>query len=252
MRKELEIFTFKDLLEHYPLRHVDRTSITSIASLSIASDYAQVAGTLISIEMVGEKRARRLVAHLKDNTGILELVWFQGIAWAEKLLQVGQQYLVFGKTGFFMGTPQMAHPDIEHYHTQQATGKAFLEPVYPSTEKLKAKGLHGKAIGKLTQELFKKITDRDLPENLPSALIRQFRLMDRFEAFKQIHLPVSEENYQKALRRLKFEELFFAQFSIQLIKLNRQRSSRGQIFEKVGDLFNGFYNNHLPFELTNA
>ena len=252
LRKELQIFTFKDLLEHYPIRHIDKTKVDSIASLGASSDYAQVAGKLVSMQMMGEKRTRRLVAHLQDNTGMIELVWFQGIAWVEKILHIGQQYLVFGKTGFFMGKPQMAHPEIENYTPQNATGKSFLEPVYPSTEKLKSRGLNGRAIGKLTQELFHKISEKDLPENLPEPILKQYRLMKRYDAFKQVHLPASEEWYQQALRRLKFEEFFFAQFSIQLVKLSRQRTSKGQVFEKVGMLFNDFYQHYLPFELTNA
>ena len=167
LRKELSIFTFKDLLEHYPLRHLDKTKVEKIVSLSHGNDYAQVAGKLVDIQIIGERRSRRLVAYLQDNTGILEMVWFQGISWMEKMLQVGNTYLVFGKLSFFMGKPQLSHPEVEIYTPQNAEGKAYLEPIYPTTEKLKAKGLNAKAIGKFTQELFKKITEKDLPENLP-------------------------------------------------------------------------------------
>ena len=252
MRKELHIFTFKDLLEYYPLRHIDKTKVELIQSIGWDSDYTQIAGKLISLEIIGEKRSRRLVANLKDSTGIIELVWFQGISWVEKILHVGQSYLVFGKAGFFMSKPQMAHPEIEVYTLQNATGKSFLEPIYSSTEKLKAKGLNGKALGKLTQELFLKITQKDLPENLPASLIEQYKLMNRFEAFKQIHLPTSEKQYELAVRRLKFEELFFAQYTIQEMKFIRQKSSKGFLFEKVGPLFTLFYEKNLPFTLTNA
>ena len=252
LRKELGIFTFKDLLEHYPIRHVDKTKVDTISSILIETEYAQVAGKLISMQIVGEKRSRRLIAQLKDQTGIIELVWFQGIQWVEKILHIGNQYLVFGKLGFFMGKPQMAHPDIENYTPQNAGGKSYLEPVYPSTEKLKAKGLNGKIIGKLTQELFQRITEKDIPENLPDSILKEFKLMNRFDACKQIHLPVSDKNYRQALRRLKFEELFLAQLSIQLIKLNRLKTSKGLVFEKIGVLFNDFYENHIPFQLTNA
>ncbi len=252
LRKELEIFTFKDLLEHYPIRHVDKTKVDTIASILIETEYAQVAGKLISMQIVGEKRSRRLIAQLKDQTGTIELVWFQGIQWVEKILHIGNQYLVFGKLGFFMGKPQMAHPDIENYTPQNAAGKSHLEPVYPSTEKLKAKGLNGKIIGKLTQELFQKITEKDIPENLPHSILKEFKLMNRFDSFKQIHLPISDKHYKQAVRRLKFEELFLAQLSIQLIKINRLKTSKGLVFEKIGELFNGFYENYLPFQLTNA
>ena len=252
MRKELNIFSFKDLLEHYPLRHVDKTKVDTIASLNHTTDYAQVAGKLISMQMLGERRSKRLVAHLQDNTGIIELVWFQGINWAEKILTIGHQYLVFGKIGFFMNKPQIAHPELENYTPENASGKSYLEPIYPSTEKLKARGLNGKAIGKITKELIQKISEKDLPENLPESLLKEYKLMKRFYAFQQIHLPSNEKNYQQALRRLKFEEFFFAQFGIQLIKIKRNKYSKGLLFEKVGDLFNQFYEKELPFKLTNA
>ncbi|MFT3982002.1 MAG: ATP-dependent DNA helicase RecG [Ferruginibacter sp.] len=151
-----------------------------------------------------------------------------------------------------MGKPQIAHPDVESYTAQKATGREHLEPIYPSTEKLKARGLNGSMLAKFTQELFKKISEKDLPENIPAAILRSYKLMPRFEAFRQIHFPSSQKNYEQALRRLKFEELFFAQLRINMIKMQRHRFSRGWAFEKVGDLFNDFYTHHLPFSLTNA
>ncbi|MEO6488325.1 MAG: ATP-dependent DNA helicase RecG [Ferruginibacter sp.] len=252
LRKELNIFNFKDLLEHYPIRHVDKTKVDKIDSLSYSTDYAQVAGILVDLELVGEKQGRRLVGHLKDDTGTIELVWFKGINWVEKILAKGQQYLVFGKPGFFMGKPQIAHPEIENYSPQKASGKAHLEPVYPSTEKLKAKGLNGRAIGKLTYELLQRLTEKELPENIPQSIVQKYKLIRRFDALKHIHFPTSSQHYEHALRRLKFEELFLAQLSIQLIKLNRQRFSKGVKFEKVGSLFTTFYEDHLPFTLTGA
>lgn len=151
-----------------------------------------------------------------------------------------------------MNKPQIVHPELENYSPEKATGKSYLEPVYPSTEKLKSKGLNGRTIAKHTRDLLNKITAKDLPENLPATLIQQYRLMGRFDAFSQVHFPVSEKAYNDAVRRLKFEELFFAQFSIQLIRLNRQLTVKGFMFEKVGPLFNLFYDKYLPFELTNA
>lgn len=239
-------------MEYYPIRHIDKTKIDTISSLSANSDFAQVAGKIIEKQIVGEKRSKRLVVQMKDQTGIIELVWFQGITWADKLISIGQPYLVYGRLGFFMGKPQMAHPDIELFTAQNATGKSFLEPIYPSTEKLKAKGLNGKAIGKLTQELFKKLTENELPENLPQALLEKYKLFGRFQAYRNIHFPLNEKAYQQALRRLKFEEFFFAQLGVQLIKLNRQHQIKGLHFEKIGSLFNDFYQNHLPFQLTEA
>ena len=240
------------MLEHYPLRHVDKTRVETITSLNPGSDYVQVAGKLLSLQLAGEGRAKRLVAHLQDATGVLELVWFQGITWVDKYLKVGDTYLVYGKPGFFMSKPQMSHPEIEKFNTKEAAAKSYLEPVYPSTEKLKAKGLHGRAIAKFTQELFKRITEKELPEILPENILQQYRLMNRYEAYKQIHFPASVTQYQQALRRLKFEELFLSQLKIQQARINRIRLSRGQVFSKLGNLFNDFYAHHLPFSLTGA
>lgn len=252
LRKELNIFSFKDLLEHYPIRHVDKTKVDKIGSINYTTEYTQVAGVLTDMELIGEKQGRRLVAHLQDDTGIIELVWFQGISWVQKILVPGQQYLVFGKLGFFMSKPQIAHPEIENYTPQKASGKAHLEPIYPSTEKLKAKGVNGKAIGKFTYELLQKISEKYLPENLPEPVIKKYKLIKRYDAFRHIHFPSTIQHYEHALRRLKFEEFFFAQLRIQLIKLSRQRFSKGLLFERVGSLFNDFYQHYLPFELTGA
>ena len=252
LRKELNIHNFKDLLEHYPLRHIDKTNVDKIGDINHNDEYAYVAGTLQDMSLIGEGRSKRLVAHLKDSTGIIELVWFQGISWVQKMLLPGHHYLAFGRLGFFMGKPQIAHPDIEPYTAQKAGGKEHLEPIYPSTEKLKARGLNGAAISKITFELLQKIAPKDLPENLPADIMLAYKLMARYEAYRQIHFPSSEKNYQQALRRLKFEELFYAQLRINLIKLQRHRFSKGWAFEKVGDLFNDFYSHYLPFNLTNA
>ncbi len=252
LRKELSLHTFDDLLNFFPFRHIDKTNVDTIASLNHNDEYAYVAGKLMSLDMIGEGRSRRLVAKVKDDTGVIELVWFQGISYVEKVMQVGHQYLLFGRLSFFMNQPQIAHPEIENFSPQKMSGKSSLEPVYPSTEKLKARGLTGNAIGKFTAELLAKISEKELPENLPKAIIDQYKLTGRFEAYKQIHFPASEKNYQLALRRLKFEEFFFAQLRMNLMKLERHRFSRGNIFDKVGDLFNDFYKHYLPFQLTNA
>ena len=176
LRKELNIHTFNDLLNHFPLRHIDKTKVDTIASLSSGQEYAYVAGILLSMDLIGEGRSRRLVGKLKDNTGIIELVWFQGINFVEKILHPGNQYLLFGKLGFFMGMPQIAHPEIENFAPQKMEGKNSLEPIYPATEKLKSRGLNGNNIRKFTAELFTKISEKDLPENLPKDIIDQFKL----------------------------------------------------------------------------
>ena len=252
LRKELKIFTFNDLLNYFPFRHVDKTKVDKIGELNYQTEYAQVAGKLIDCEIVGEKQGRRLVAHLKDDSGEIEMVWFQGINWIQKALQVGQHYLVFGKLGFFMNKAQFSHPEIETYTKENATGKSFLEPIYPSTEKLKIKGLNGRAIGKLTYHLLQLISEKDVPENLPQSILTKYKFISRYDAYRHIHFPATEKHFLHAVRRLKFEELFFAQLRLGLIKSTRHRFSKGQSFEKVGNLFTTFYEKHLPFALTNA
>ncbi len=252
LKKELNIFSFRDLLEHYPLRHIDKTKVEKIGAINFQTEYAQVAGKIISKKIIGENRAKRLVATITDQTGNMELVWFQGISWADKAIIVGQEYLVFGKVGSFLGVPQIAHPEVENYTGKIAEGKSYLEPIYPSTEKLKSKAVGGKQIALFTKDLLQKLLEKDLPEILPETIIQKYRLMKRYQAYQQIHFPASYDHYQAALRRLKFDELFFAQLRIQLLRSERHRFSKGFIFGSVGNLFNDFFHKHLPFELTSA
>lgn len=252
LRKELSIFTFKDLLEYYPFRHVDRTRVNLIRDITPNTDYIQVAGRITSVNIIGEKRARRLVAEIRDQTGTMELIWFQGITWMEKTLTIGSGFRVFGKVSFFQGQPQMTHPEIESLQEVGKETKAYLEPVYPTTEKLKARGLGGRQIGKLTQTLVAQLREQDLPENLPEEILQHTKLVNRFQALQHIHFPPSPEAWQAAMNRLKFEEFFIAQLRMGLIKSQRHRYSRGVVFSQVGELFNNFYENHLPFQLTGA
>ena len=252
LKKELNIYTFRDLLEHFPYRHVDKTKINFIGEINLQTDYVQVIGKLISKETVGAGKVKRLVCELRDNTGSIELVWFQGINWIQKSLNVGHNYLVYGKVGYFQGHPQLTHPEIEVLTEEKSEGKDFLEPVYPSTEKLKAKGLGGRQIGKLTKVLMQILKERDIPENLPESILKQVKLIPRFQAFSQIHFPANAEQYQQALSRLKFEELFLVQVRMSLLRIQRHHYSLGVSFTHVGELFNRFYNEYLPFQLTNA
>ena len=250
LKKELNLYTFGDLLNHFPHRHIDKTQVTDIAKITPDQDFVQVRGVLMGMDTLGEKRAKRLVSQLRDATGQIELAWFQGINWVQKQLVEGQTYIVFGRVSFFNGRAQIVHPEIEPYVAATAGQKSVLEPVYPSTEKLKSRGLNGKQIGKLTQALFMQISERDLPENLPGSLLNDH--LSRWEAYRQIHFPQSQALYKKALKRLVFEELFIAQVRLNLVKIDRHKNSRGHKFEVVGDYFNNFYNHHLPFELTGA
>jgi ATP-dependent DNA helicase RecG len=252
LKKELSIYTFGDLLEHFPIRHIDKTKISRIADIHPDTEYIQVVGKLLFFETIGENRAKRLVAQLRDGSGSLELAWFQGISWVQKNLTLGVDYLVFGKVGFFNGKPQIVHPEIEAFVPAVAGAKTHLEPVYPSSEKLKARGFSGRQIGKLTQQLITQIQPKDIVENLPQALTQRLQLLPRFQAVRATHFPTSIQEYEKAIHRLKFEEFFIAQVRLNLVRLQRHKSSRGVVFEKVGDLFNDFYNHHLPFQLTGA
>jgi len=252
LKKELGIFTFNDLLEHFPNRHIDKTKINLIREITPQTEFIQVAGKLVSMEIMGEKRGRRLVATLRDKSGELELVWFQGINWVQKTLQTGIEYLVYGRAGFFQGMPQITHPEMENFSVEKSQGKSFLEPVYPTTEKLKARGMGGRQIGKLTYTLLSLLQEKDIPENIPAAIITQLRLMPRPIAHRQVHFPSSVAAYEEALKRLKFEELFLAQIRMRLIKAQRHRYSKGNTFSIVGELFNSFYKQYLPFELTAA
>lgn len=252
LKKELQIFTFDDLLNHFPYRHLDRTQIQLIGQLQPSMDHVQVRGILISMEVVGERRGRRLVAQLRDRTGVIEMTWFQGIQWVQKSLALGNEYLVFGKLGFFLGKPQLNHPEIESVKEQTAAVKNFLEPVYSVTEKLKARGLNGRALGKLSQQLFLLIGEKDVPEILPSSIIASERFISRWKAFSYMHFPPSQQLREEAIRRLKFEELFIAQLRLGLLRSTRHRFSKGHVFSKVGEHFNTFFHQHLPFPLTGA
>ena len=249
LRKELEIHTFEDLLYHYPYRYFDRTQITKIGAIMPTTEFVQLAGTLVNIVEEGEGRKRRLVATLFDDTGSIELLWFQGAQWMRKNLQEHGRYIVFGKVSFFNGVPNIAHPEIESVSSENSI--AGMQPVYPTTEKLKQKGLSNRSFAKITQALFEKVHPGDIPEILPSNILSQYRLCSRYHAIRWIHFPGNEEQMQAARYRLKWEELFASQMMIARIRL-QHTIQPGYKFEKVGRYFNDFYNRHLPFQLTGA
>ncbi len=252
LRKELNVHTFGDLLQHFPYRYVDKTRVFPISAITPNMDTVQVRGTLIELEESGVQKARRLNGVLQDDSGTLDLIWFQGVQWAKRGLTTGGEYLVFGKVSWFKNRPQITHPEIEPVDTENVSGKNFLEPVYPTTEKLKQKFITGRAIGKLVSALLPQLSPADLPEFLPVAVLQQMGIMQRYDAMRHIHFPPNMELAQAALYRLKFEELFLVQLRLNEVKIKRHRSSRGVVFSKVGEHFNTFYNQHLPFPLTNA
>jgi ATP-dependent DNA helicase RecG len=259
LKKELNIFTFNDLLEYYPYRHIDRTKINLISDIKkqqlnseLDNAFVQIAVVLVHVEVIGKMGGRRLVAQVKDKSGSLELTWFQGVAWVQKLLETGQSYLVYGKISFFNGQPQIIHPEFEVLTTDKQVGASFLEPIYYTTEKLKARGLGGRKIGNLTQLLISMLKEKDIPENIPFRFIQQLHLPGRYNAIRQIHFPKNSLEHDDAVKRIKFEEFFIAQLRMQMLLSNRHRFSKGPVFDTVGELFNDFYKNYLPFELTKA
>lgn len=245
------VFTLKDLLEHIPFRHIDKSKRAYISELNPQTDTALLHGVLQFIEIVGKNASRRLQAQLRDESGTMTLTWFQGVSWVQKRLKEGDKYVVFGKVSFFMGQPQIVHPEIELLTSENGLAPGW-EPVYPSTEKLKAKGLNGRSIGKLTGILLQQLKPSDIPENLPETVIKTKKFPSRFEAFNTVHFPSSMDQYQLALKRLKFEELFFSQLRLAMIRSKRHRFTKGLLFDQVGDCFHTFYEKHLPFPLTNA
>jgi ATP-dependent DNA helicase RecG len=252
LKKELNIFTFGDLLEHYPYRHIDRTQINQVSDIGPQTEFAQLMVVLVNMEVTGQRGGKRLVAQVRDKTGFLELTWFQGLTWVQKSLEIGRSYLVYGRVSFYNGQPQLVHPEFEVLVAAEQGPKNFLEPVYSSTEKLKTRGLGGKQIGKLTQTLLGLLQEKDIPENLPAVILQQLKLVPKFRAYRQVHFPESKGAYDEAVKRLKFEELFIAKLRMNLLLSHRHRFSKGVVFDTVGKLFNDFYSNHLPFSLTGA
>lgn len=249
LNKELSIFTFGDLIQYYPFRYEDRTRFYDIHTVSSEMPYVQLKGTITKKEVVGIGGKRRLVVTLKDNTGELELVWFQGIKWVQDKLKPGIEYIVFGKPNPFGRKINIAHPEIEPTTPANATG-GYLQPVYPLTEKLKSRSIDSKAISKLQRELLVLAKDK-VRETLSSEIRKQFRLLDKQEALVNIHFPQSHALMTAAQNRLKFEELFYIQLRLLKMKLIRQDSFKGQIFKDAA-LLTRFYNEFLPFPLTDA
>lgn len=253
LKKELQIATFEDLLRHFPYKYIDRTRFYKIREIEPELPHVQVIVRLTHKEVLGEKHTKRLVFQAQDDTGVMELVWFQGIKWIEKTLIPGKAYIIFGKPGFFNGKVQMAHPEIELYAPDalQRKGNLTLQPAYNSTEKLKQFTLDSKGIQKLIASLLEQFA-KDIHENLPLYIINRFKLVSRAEAYRNIHFPEDAAALNEARHRLKFEELFLLQLKLLKTKLHRTQKFKGNIFGTVGNYFNEFYHHKLPFELTNS
>ena len=252
LNKELSIFTFGDLLGHYPYRYVDKTLFHRIGELNESSGEVQLLGVLRRLNSVGEGRKRRLVGVFRDDTGAIDLVWFTGVHWLEKSLEVGKEYVIFGRVNAFKGQLSIPHPEMEPAKEEGATVETTYAPVYSSTDKLNTRGLDTKVRRRIMKALFEKLSPADTPENLPAYLVQKFHFPSRFDALRLIHFPRDEKELQAARNRLKFEELFFLQMRLLQIRRRRKDAIRGFVFETIGDYFNQFYNEKLPFELTNA
>jgi len=252
LKKDLGLFTFRDMLAHYPFRYIDRTKYFKINQINPDSQYIQIVGRVISKKVIGDKRAKRIVAVFKDETGIMELVWFQSLKWVDENITVGTAYVAFGKPALFNGTFSISHPEMELYqHRPQGRGNLTLQPVYNSTEKLKKFTLDSKGIQRLIAGLLDQVIQQ-VPESLPQYIIDKYQLPDKKMALLNIHFPKNQQDLNAAERRLKFEELFFIQLQLLHNKHLRQLKFKGARFEKVGEKVNRFYKEFLPFELTNA
>ena len=250
LTKEARIFTFNDLLHYFPFRYVDRSVFHKIIDVQGQSSEVQLKGVVRRVQEVGEQRRKRLVAQLEDDTGVIELVWFKGIKWVKSSLLEGKTYLVYGKANKFGNKWNIAHPEIDAFEKVDIP-KGMLQPVYHSGEKLSRKGLNSRGIEKIIRNLLLIAKDK-IPESLTNEILEKYRLIDRDSAYQNIHVPTNSTDLKKAILRLKFEELFFLQLAINKQKITTQRKIKGYIFSTVGDFFNLFYKNHLPFNLTGA
>lgn len=252
LQKELGIFTYADLLGYYPFRYIDRTRFYKISELRDDLPYVQILGRITGKETIGEKHKKRIVARLTDETGTIELVWFQSLKWVDENVMRGKVYIAFGKPTVFNGSYSISHPELENYpRPATVTGNLTLQPVYNSTEKLKKFSLDSKGIQKL-QTLVIENCLQEIRETIPAYILEKYRMMNRREALLNIHFPKDSTTLQQAQRRLKFEELFFIQLQLLSNKQFRELKFKGHLFSTVGERVNTFYKDILPFALTGA
>ena len=250
LSKELGIRSYGDLLEYYPYKYVDRSKIFHISELTSDMPFVQLKGKILSYEEVDiGKRNKMLVAHFSDGYGVADLVWFRSAQYIIKSYKVGTEYIVFGKPSAYNGRFQFAHPDIDDASKLQIS-EMGMQPFYGLTENMKKRGYTSRSIERITRNLVSILPP--LPETLPDFIVNRLHLVSRDAALRMIHYPHSHQEMQKAQVRLKFEELFYVQLNILRYASDQRRKYRGYIFNRIGDIFNGFYAHHLPFELTGA
>jgi len=252
LNKELGVFTFGDLLQHYPFRHVDKTRFYAIRDIQEEGSTVQLKGILRSLNLMGSGRGRRLVGRLRDETGSIELVWFSGIHWIEKQLNVGQEYIAYGRINEFSGKFNIAHPEMEVFDPAKVAKASTFAPVYPSTEKLNAKGLDAKGQRRLLRTLLEKLLTETIPDYLPVYLKDKMKFPSAQEAYQWIHFPKDQGQLDQARRRLIFEELFYMQLRLLQSKYKRKQQIKGFAFTQIGASFHTFYQEKLPFNLTDA
>ena len=251
LNKELSIFTFRDLLYYFPYKYIDRTRFYKIAELDPDLPFVQIRGIIKGYTTEGHGNSKRLVADFQDDTGTIKLVWFKGGKWITGSFSPGVEFIVFGKPGVFNGIINIIHPEIEAADKMAERLNSALQAQYSTTEKLKNQFVSSKTISKLLGNMLKQIKVR-LPETLPDYVVAQYKLMELHEALHKIHFPANPDELEKARHRLKFEELFYIQLNLLRFKSNRNLKLRGFVFSSVGDNFNNFYFNNLPFTLTDA
>ncbi|MEY4596889.1 MAG: hypothetical protein RLZZ506_1311 [Bacteroidota bacterium] len=249
LQEELGIFTFQDLLFHFPYRYQDRSSFHDIALIRAEDQYVQLKGRFTHISEIGSGRNKKLLGRFSDGSGAIDLVWFQGFQWIKGNLNVQDEFIVFGKPKFFQNNWNIPHPEL--LKVQPGMERKGFEAFYPSTEKCQHKGLHSKGLSKLIAHLFEQLANQ-IPETLPASICSELNLLPRVKALREIHQPSSEILIKTARYRLKWEELFFLQLELLLRKGIQNKKLKGYSFNEVGAAFNEFYQNHLPFELTNA
>ncbi len=249
--KELGIFTYGDLANFFPFRYIDRTKFYKIRELQISSADVQIVGKITGFKSVKQKKGSRLVAQFIDDSGQMELVWFRSAKWIQDALKVNVPYVIFGKVNFFNGAFNMAHPELELLSEYKKGFKITMQPVYRSTELLSNKGVSNRVMQKMQQQLFAE-TQGKYAETLSEKLIKEQGLISKNEAMFNIHFPQSQDLLSKARHRLKFEELFFIQLQLVVKNLTNKAKNKGFVFDQIGQYFNDFYKDHLPFELTNA
>ncbi len=252
LQKEFGIVTYEDLLHYYPYRHVDKSKVYKIAQISGESFYMQFYGRVVRYEILGQQRAKRLVAYFDDGSGTMELVWFNGIKWVEEMLEEKREFVVFGKPSLFNGKWNMMHPELMDPLTRAESPLPIkFQPLYNTSDKAKRMGVDSKVIAKSMFRLLLQIKEL-IRETLSEEIRSKYRLISMTEALMNIHYPESSEYLDKAMLRLKFDELFFTQLRLLKLKLITEQKVKGHLFAEVGEYFNNFYHQYLPFELTNA